>query len=43
MYVFESVLCVLSSRGFGDGPIPRAEKSYQLWCVQINVIRKTLT
>jgi hypothetical protein len=24
---------VLSGRGLCDGPIPRAEESYQLWCV----------
>jgi hypothetical protein len=25
--------CVLSGRGLCDGPIPRPEKSYRLWCV----------
>jgi hypothetical protein len=25
--------CVLSGRGFCDGPIPRPEESYRLWCV----------
>jgi hypothetical protein len=25
--------CVLSGRGLCDGPIPRSEESYQLWCV----------
>jgi hypothetical protein len=25
--------CVLSSRGHWDGPIPRLEESYTLWCV----------
>jgi hypothetical protein len=25
--------CVLSGRGLCDGPIPRAEESYRLWCV----------
>ena len=25
--------CVLSRRGLFDGPIPRSEKFYQLWCV----------
>ena len=25
--------CVLSSRGLCDGPIPRPEESYRLWCV----------
>jgi hypothetical protein len=24
---------VLSGRGFCDGPIPRPEESYRLWCV----------
>jgi hypothetical protein len=29
------VLCVfvLSGRGLCDGPIPRPEESYRLWCV----------
>ena len=35
--------CVLSCRGFGDGPIPRAEEYYGLWYVSVNVIRKTAT
>jgi hypothetical protein len=25
--------CVLSGRGLCDGPIPRPEESYGLWCV----------
>jgi hypothetical protein len=25
--------CVLSGRGLYDGPIPRPEESYHLWCV----------
>jgi hypothetical protein len=25
--------CVPSGRGLCDGPIPRPEKSYRLWCV----------
>jgi hypothetical protein len=25
--------CVLSGRGLCDGPIPRSEESYRLWCV----------
>jgi hypothetical protein len=25
--------CVLSSRGLCDGPTPRPEESYRLWCV----------
>jgi hypothetical protein len=25
--------CVLSGRGLCDGPIPRPEESYRLWCV----------
>jgi hypothetical protein len=24
--------CVFSGTGFGDGPIPRPEESYRLWC-----------
>jgi hypothetical protein len=28
-----SVCCVLSDRGLCDGPIPRPEESYRLWCV----------
>ena len=27
--------CVLSGRGFCEGPIPRPEKSYRLWCVWV--------
>jgi hypothetical protein len=26
-----------------DGPIPCPEESYRLWCVSLNMIRKTLT
>jgi hypothetical protein len=26
-------VCVLSGRGLCDGPIPRPEESYRLWCV----------
>jgi hypothetical protein len=26
-------VCVLSGRSLCDGPIPRPEKSYRLWCV----------
>jgi hypothetical protein len=26
-------VCVLSRRGLCDGPIPRPEESYRLWCV----------
>jgi hypothetical protein len=34
MNVFESCeCCVLSGRGLCDGPIPRPEESYRLWCV----------
>jgi hypothetical protein len=29
------VLCVLSGRGLWDGPIPRPEESYRLWCVLV--------
>jgi hypothetical protein len=29
------VLCVLSGRGLCDGPIPRPEESYRLWCVLV--------
>jgi hypothetical protein len=25
--------CVFSGRGLCDGPIPRPEESYRLWCV----------
>jgi hypothetical protein len=25
-------VCVLSGRGLCDGPIPRPEKSYRMWC-----------
>ena len=25
--------CVLSGRGFCDGPISRPEESYRVWCV----------
>jgi hypothetical protein len=25
--------CVLSGRELCDGPLPRAEESYRLWCV----------
>jgi hypothetical protein len=27
--------CVLSGRGLCDGPIPRPEESYRLWCVLV--------
>ena len=27
--------CVLSGRGLYDGPIPRQEESYRLWCVVV--------
>jgi hypothetical protein len=27
--------CVLSGRGLRDGPIPRSEESYRLWCVSV--------
>jgi hypothetical protein len=27
--------CVLLGRGLCDGPIPRPEKSYRLWCVVV--------
>jgi hypothetical protein len=30
---------VLSGRGLCDGPIPRAEESYGLWCVCLGVIK----
>jgi hypothetical protein len=26
-------VCVLSGTGLCDGPIPRPEESYRLWCV----------
>jgi hypothetical protein len=26
-------VCVVSGRGLCDGPIPRPEESYQMWCV----------
>jgi hypothetical protein len=26
-------VCVLSGRGLCDGPIPRPEESYRMWCV----------
>ena len=29
------MLCVLSSTGICDGPIPRPEESYRLWCVTV--------
>ena len=29
------VLCVLSGRCLCDGPIPRPEESYRLWCVTV--------
>jgi hypothetical protein len=29
------VLWVLSGRGLCDGPIPRPEESYRLWCVLV--------
>jgi hypothetical protein len=32
--------CVLSDRGFCDGPITRPEESYRVWCVQLNVIQE---
>jgi hypothetical protein len=32
MFVF-CECCVLSARGLCDGPIPRPEESYRLWCV----------
>jgi hypothetical protein len=32
MFVFCTVF-VLSGRGLCDGPIPRPEESYRLWCV----------
>ena len=34
---------VLSGRALCYGPIPRPEKSQRLWCVRLNVIRKTST
>jgi hypothetical protein len=37
---------VLSGRGLCDGPIPRPEESYQLWCVpkcdQVKIKKLTL-
>jgi hypothetical protein len=33
MFVSCTVFVVLSGRGLWDGPIPRPEKSYRLWCV----------
>ena len=27
--------CVLSGKGLSDGPIPRSEDSYRLWCVTV--------
>jgi hypothetical protein len=32
MFVSQTVF-VLSGRGLCDGPIPRPEESYRLWCV----------
>jgi hypothetical protein len=34
--------CVLPGRGLCDGPIPRPEESYRLWCVLMVVIVKPL-
>jgi hypothetical protein len=31
--VISCTVFMLSSRGLCDGPIPRAEESYRLWCV----------
>jgi hypothetical protein len=31
--MFVSSVFVLSDRGLCDGPIPRPEESYRLWCV----------
>ena len=39
----ECVLWVLLGRGLCERPIPRPEEFYRLWCVSMNVIRKTLT
>jgi hypothetical protein len=33
MDIFSCTVFVLSGRGLCDGPIPRPEKSYRLWCV----------
>jgi hypothetical protein len=36
-WMFVSCECwVLSGRGFCDGPIPRPEESYRLWCVTVS-------
>jgi hypothetical protein len=31
--LFLVTVCVSSGRGLCDGPIPRPEESYRLWCV----------
>jgi hypothetical protein len=38
MFVSCTVL-VLSGRGLCDGPIPRPEESYRLWCVCLSAIK----
>jgi hypothetical protein len=32
--------CVLTSRGLCDWPITRPEKSYRMWCIQLNVMEE---
>jgi hypothetical protein len=35
--------CVLLGKGLCDEPILRPEQAYRLWCVSMNVIKKTST
>ena len=35
--------CVLSGRGLCDGPIPRPEESYRLWCVIVCDVETSIT
>ena len=35
MDVFVVIVVCLSGRGLCDGPMPRPEESYRLWCVPV--------
>jgi hypothetical protein len=37
--MFVSCVCELPGRGLCDGPIPRPEESYRMWCFECDQVK----